>query len=91
MRTVLTYVDAAPGERLYAKINDIEYFFTVTDYSENSGFATINITNTVTKDCFVSYGQSVVDGHLITSRWESEYNENRDNYVHNKNLIITIQ
>lgn len=84
------FVNAKAGNDMKATVDGIEYKFGPVNYSNNSGFAPIMIHDITHGETYLSEGYIDINGHIIESRWEYEYDSNYDNYRCNDNLHIKI-
>ena len=84
------FVDTKAGNELTATVDGIEYKFTPENYSSTCGYAQILIHDVTNGETYISPGYIEINNHIIESKWGVEYDNLRDNYVHNDNLTISI-
>lgn len=88
MKTILTAVSS--GSILDKVIDGVQYSFCIQNFRNNSGYASIMIHDKTNDERYQSYGCIEINGHTFISKWKTEYDRNRDNYICTKDLIIEI-
>lgn len=81
---------ATSGKAFSAKVGDRVYEFKINDYSNIGGYASITIIDKETNNSYYSYGWIEINGHTFISKWEYEWDDLRENYRTNDNLIIIV-
>lgn len=72
------------------EIEDHKYRISVQHYDNVAGYAPVMIIDNTNNERYLSDGYIEINGDTIITKWGIEYNRNRDNYVCNRDLIVTV-
>lgn len=79
-----------PGVTIAQSIDGIRYEFSVLNYKNISGYAEVIIKDVSTGKTYHSDGWIEINGHIFSTRWNSEYNPLREQWQCGRDLIIEI-
>lgn len=85
-----SFVDAFSLNEHIVKFNGKKYQFLIEDYQHTTGYARGIIWDKSTNERYHTDGYLQIGLITIVTKWKSDYDYYRENYIHTNELVIEI-
>ena len=84
------FVDASALDTIDVEAYGCIYSFHIENYENCDGYARCLIHDKTNNERYHSEGYLEINGHIIITKWNREYDYTRDNWICSKDLIVQI-